>query len=104
MKGIVWGATFESAKKKLKEIEKQYKIYKRAEIINKRESKGIYEIEYSNGDHWKAVKCHECSRGCRANVSYIDNQINTELIQCIILPCTTAAPYNAIQYYWGKED
>lgn len=102
MRGIVWGATFESAKKKLKEIEEQYKVYKRAEIINKRESKRIYEIEYSNGDYWKAIRCHESSCGYRANISYIDNQINEELIQRIILSCTTAPPYNAIRYYWGE--
>ena len=98
MKGIVWGKTFASAVDKLDQIAAQYErlhIYP-IRIIK---SKNEYNIVYENGDYWRACCVNTSSRGYKCNISYIDNSIPNEIIETIILPCTTSPPYQGIIYY-----
>ena len=98
MKGIVWGKTFTSAIDKLDQIVAQYEqlhIYP-IRIIK---SKNEYSIVYENGDYWRTCCGNTSSRGYKSNISYIDMNIPNEIIETIILPCTTSSPYQGIIYY-----
>lgn len=98
MKGLVWGSTIISAKEKLAEIEKRYELLK-ISVVNKKENIHSIQIIFENGDIWKTVSAHESARGHRANISYVDRKIDSEFIDVVIKPCTTALPYNSITYY-----
>lgn len=98
MKGIVWGKTFTSAIDKLDQIAAQYEQF-HIYPIRIIKSKNEYIITYENGDYWRACCVNISSRGYKCNISYIDNSIPNEIIETIILPCTTSPPYQGIIYY-----
>lgn len=99
MKGIVWGLTMERAQNKFWSIVEDYK---RIGINPVRVSSGSSSTfaTFENGDHWMAVRASENQRGRATNISYIDDEIPQEVINCIIKPCTKAYPFQAINYYW----
>lgn len=99
MKGIVWGETTTRANAKLQQIMDEYENYKIANLVSWKKLNNKTTIQYDNGDIWIALNASENSRGRRCNVSYIDTRIDPDIIQQIIIPCTTAAPYRAIQYF-----
>ena len=99
MKGIVWGSTLEKAKKKLKQIEKDYEMHKTANLISKKDSKYGYELFYDNGDCWRAISARENMRGCRCNISYVDTEIEDCYVKEIIYHSTSALPFQAFTYY-----
>ena len=98
MKGIVWGKTFTSAIDKLDQIAAQYEQF-HIYPIRIIKSKNEYIITYENRDYWRACCVNTSSRGYKCNISYIDNNIPNEIIETIILPCTTSPPYQGIIYY-----
>ena len=99
MKGVVWGATSQTANDKLDQIIKDYRLY-RIKPKTIRKSKNGYSVEFENGDIWRAIKACESTRGIRTNVSYIDRMISPMFVDEIIKPCTTACPFQAFHYYW----
>lgn len=101
MRGIVWGSSFQIAKNKLKEIEKQYERlgYKPLTKRNGNAS-NTYELVYANGDMWQAITAGENARGYKANISYIDRSISDYLIDAVIKPATVSPPYTAIHYFY----
>ena len=50
MKGIVWGLTTIDAIKKMEQIEKNYEMYRTANVLTRRKSNSTYELVYDNGD------------------------------------------------------
>ena len=99
MNGIVWGSTFERAVKKLEEIEENYLKNTNEKILSRRKGSHSYEFVMTNGDYWKAVSAHESMRGCKSNISYIDNEIDFDFISSVIKYCTKAYPYQAFKYF-----
>lgn len=100
MKGVVWCKTFKCGCDKLTEIINKYVEWYGVEIINTiRRTKNEYRIDFTNGDTWRVARATESSRGIRANIAYIENNINENIIQQIIKPCTTALPFTAYNYY-----
>lgn len=98
MKGIVWGRTYEVGCHKLDEVINNYKRYG-FKVVNQIKNQSNYRVIFDNGDQWRVARASDNSRGCRANLSYVDVQIEEEIIDTIILPCTTAGPWNAVKYY-----
>lgn len=108
MKGLVWGFTFEAGKEKLREIKSRYEMMG-IFVIKEVETKYEFYLIFSNGDNWRCVRASENSRGCKANISYVDRRIDPMFVDVVIRHCTCAPPYNAIAYYgepleWPKED
>lgn len=99
MKGIIWGETTVRANSKLQQIMDEYENYKIANLVRWEKLNSKTTIQYDNGDTWIALRADENRRGQRCNVSYIDTRIDPDIIQQIIIPCTTAAPFRAIQYF-----
>ena len=99
MKGIIWGETTTRANEKLHQVMDEYENYKIANLVSWKKFNNGTTIQYDNGDIWVALSVSENSRGRRCNISYIDVRINPDIIQQLIIPCTTAAPYRAIQYF-----
>lgn len=103
MRGAVWGATFQTAAKKLDSIIEDYIMYR----INPRritKTKYNYWVEFENGDFWRACSARESARGVRTNVAYIDHMISPIFVDEVIKPCTIAQPFQALHYYWPEEE
>ena len=100
MKGIVWGLTTIDAIKKMEQIEKNYEMYRTANVLTRRKSNSTYELVYDNGDYWIACGAKESARGHKCNISYIDARIDKDIIDFIIKPCTTLGPYSGFHYYY----
>lgn len=63
-------------------------------------SKNEYSVRFDNHDWWKVLLANEnCGRGHRANISYIQRGIDEDIVSRIIIPVTTAPPYNGIMYF-----
>ena len=103
MKGAVWGTTMERARMQLWQIAEEYELIG-IKIIKKVNSSSSAWIKFENGDIWQAVKSSESSRGIKVNVSYIDYAIPEEFVNVVIKPCTMVPPFQAINYYWTRED
>ena len=102
MIGIVWGKTKARADNQLAQIVENYK-WKGIEPTHIRDSKyTTNSVEFSNGDHWKAVSAIESARGNKCNISYIDKGIDIETIQTIINPSTCWQPFQAFKFFWGE--
>ena len=99
MKGIVFGLTTERANRKLDKIIQNYKEYWGIEPNQIIKSRNEYKVLCANGDIWQACKLHEASRGKRANIIYIDSEINDAILEQIAYHCATAEPYSAVRYY-----
>lgn len=98
MKGLVWGYTFKDGCEKMDEIKENYLRYN-YNIISEHRNKTRYELTFDNGDYWKVMRACESSRGCKANLSYIDRRIQDMDIVEMIHYCTVAGPWNAIKCY-----
>ena len=80
------------------DIKQSYLLYG-YNITKEVKTKQNYHIIFDNGDHWKVVRACESSRGCKANLSYVDRRIQDMDIIEMINYCTIAGPWNAIKYY-----
>lgn len=101
MRGIVYGKTFKRAEAQLQEIVENYKKMgiEPESIYNIRKSSNSYSVKFPNGDYWIAVGASENSRGRACNIAYIDQDIDDEIIACIIMPTIKSLPYQAYRYY-----
>ena len=99
MKAIVWGSTFQSASRKLDEIEEQYKRYETTPLLTKRKNNRRHELVFANGDYWMACTAKESARALKCNISYIDARIDKDFVDLVIKHCTTLGPYTATHYY-----
>lgn len=97
MKGLVFGKTFDRACSKLTEIRERYALYQ-IPIQKIIQTKHEYVITYENGDVWRAVPARENRRGCKANVAYIDHEIEECYIP-MINACIAVGPWSAYNYY-----
>lgn len=96
--GIIWGTTLEEAKEELTRLKHNYLVCHR-EVIHEVNSPLAGVIEFDDGDLWEAKKVAENQRGLKCNISYISSNIDKEFINSIIMPCTTAPPYQGVYYY-----
>lgn len=102
MIGIVWGKTKTRADNQLTQIIENYN-WKGIKPVKIRNSKNTFNsVEFDNGDVWKAVSAIESARGNKCNVSYIDKEIDIEIIQTIINPSTCCQPFQAFKFFWGE--
>ena len=100
MKGIVFGATLNSARNKLDKIRAEYESFWKINIEKVISYHNEYTIIFSNGDIWRCAEANGfSSRGRRCNIALIDKNISKEIISSIILPCIIKYPYGAIGYY-----
>ena len=98
IRGIVYGESTLSAKQQLKDIIFNYEclgIY----IKRKRESLRSLEIEFENGDFWRALKATENCRGMSCNVAYIEHTIAKEVVWNVIKPTIKSLPFQAYEYF-----
>ena len=98
MKGIVWGLDRPTCDRKLDTLIANYELYWDIKPKKIRQSKLEYEIEFENGDIWRAVVIAENARGRKCNISLVDERIPYEFMP-IIKSCTICPPFNAINYY-----
>ena len=97
MKGLVFGKTFERACSKLDDIRERYKLY-RIDEQKVLKNSSEYRIIFENGDVWRAIPICRSFRGSRANVAYIDHEIEECYIP-MIKACIEIGPWNAYNYY-----
>ena len=99
MRGVIFGATIEKARRKLDTLMEEYQKYwdiAPARIIT---NCSTYKVQFTNGDIWDAVGSTEGNvRGKRANVILIDYDIPLE-IKNRISYCLVNYPYGAIGYF-----
>ena len=95
MTGIIWYKTKSKGQIKLEEI---IRDYENAHIPIKRYIKGSHAL-FDNGDFWLLASGTETSKGMRANISYIDYNIDGDFINTVINRSTTALPYQGLMYY-----
>ena len=103
MRGIIWGNTFKVTIPILDRIKRNY-LFQGHEIIKEVKTSDTHWVIFSNGDYWEAVSATANRRGKRANVSYIDANIDPQVIDEVIRPATVALPYHAINYFYPRED
>lgn len=96
--GIIWGVTLEEAKEELTRLKHSYIAYHQG-IIHEVDSPLAGVVEFECGDLWEAKAVDGKHRGIRCNISYISSNIDKELVDTIIMPCTTAPPCRGIYYY-----
>lgn len=67
-----------------------------------------YELQayFTNGDFWRAIAVANCGRGRKCNIAYIDDTIDSQIVDTVIKPCVTLGPYCAYNYFhvWTKEE
>lgn len=98
MRGIIFGATLESAYKKLEQLIQDYKNFWNIEYVKIRKSSNEYCVEFTNGDYWQTVRFSENQRGRKANVVLIDKNILPE-DRYIAEMCVVRKPFGSIGYY-----
>lgn len=98
IRGIIWGSTLAEAKEELTRLKHNYLVCHR-EVIHEVNSPLAGVVEFDDGDFWEARVPNEASRGIRCNISYISRLIDPDAIDCIIAPCTSLPPFNALRYY-----
>ena len=69
------------------------------EIIKKTKGMTTYEFVASNGDFWRVARCNENSRGHKANIAYIDHDIDLGFIDRVIKPTLISLPFQGIKYF-----
>ena len=101
LKGIVWYNTNrERAEQILEDIIKKYGFIE--EKISKRvKSKNSNFVEFENGDRWQIANAKENMKGAACNISYIASNIEKEIIDIVIKPCTKSYPFQAFNYYYA---
>ena len=98
MKGVIWGQTFESAKEQLDKIIYNYEKNGCGKVRITKD-----QVLFCNGDVWAIKNASNSTPGLRANIAYIDNRIDTQIIDEVIKPSLTLLPYTAIHYYFPEE-
>ena len=98
MKGVIWGQTFESAKEQLDKIIYNYEKNGCGKVCITKD-----QVLFCNGDVWAIKNASNPTPGLRANIAYIDNRIDTQIIDEVIKPSLTLLPYTAIHYYFPEE-
>ena len=99
MTGLIYGKTLRSAEVKLQHIINDYEHYNIATVEKRNFSSR--EVIFSNGDYWRAFCANSSNtRGCKANVVYIDASIQDEEVLLNAQCAATAPPYQAIKYYY----
>ena len=96
--GIIWGDTLAEAKDELTRLKHNYLVCHR-EVIHEVNSPLAGVVEFDDGDLWEAKAVDGKHRGIKCNISYISSNIDKELVDTIIMPCTTAPPCRGICYY-----
>lgn len=106
MRGIIWyWENREEAQELLEEMVEEYKYMdvKLSPFRSAyRQTKDSLTAEFENGDKWDVFRATDCRRGHKCNISYISRLIPEEVVNVIIMPCTTGYPYHAINY-WYEE-
>lgn len=98
MKGIIWSKFTPRAVMALRFLDQDYRNQGIEPVEMKPES-DVRMIKYDNGDEWRIVSATAASKGYRCNLSYIDSEIDPEIIKTIIEPATTALPFNGFNYF-----
>ena len=98
MKGIIWSNFTPRAVMALRFLDQDYRKQGIEPVEMKPES-DIRMIKYDNGDEWRIVCATRASKGYRCNLSYIDSEIEPEIVKTIIEPATTALPFNGFNYF-----
>ncbi len=80
---LVYGSTKERANYKLEELLNNMKY---GDVLNVMKSYNQFVVTMKNGDIYKSVTASDNARGHRWHYAYIDSSINSELIDCVILP------------------
>ena len=97
MKGIVWYKDYDKGLQQFLKIKKNYDYL--GGIKKDVETKLSHYFIANNDDVWRLIKANECARGYRANISYVDENIENVIMKNIIDACTTALPYRGFNYY-----
>lgn len=98
MKGIVWGLDRPTCGGRLDTLITEYELYWKIKPRRIKQSQYSYEVEFENGDTWRAVVVGDSSRGRKCNISLVDERIPYDLLP--IIECATVCPpYSAITYY-----
>lgn len=99
MRGIVFGATLDSARDKLNKMIDLYEKFWNVEVEKIISSRHQYKVLFSNGDAWDGVELNGsncCGRRC--NVALIDRNVpQSERWRAEV--CIVNQPYGAIGYY-----
>ena len=99
MRGVIFGATIEKARRKFDTLIEEYQKYwdiAPARIIT---NCSTCKVQFTNGDIWDAVGCTESNfRGRKANVILIDYDISLE-DKDRIRYCLVKYPYGTIGYF-----
>lgn len=106
MKGIIWRNSndSENAERLFDQLITNYEfIGITGKIIKNKLRMSFYA---GNGDTWEVISAVESFHGKRCNISYIERGIPDDVVQNIIIPCTTALPFRAITYFgdYGLEE
>lgn len=100
IRGIVFGATLDSARDKLNKMSTEYERFWSVEIEKIISSRHEYIMIFSNGDIWRCAEMNRSSCcGRRCNIALIDRDIPKEIVSQVILPCIVRDPYGAVGYY-----
>lgn len=99
MIGIIFYKNQAKGKAQFQKIIENYKQLK-IEIIKIRTSRYYDEVEFKNGDCWRAVLFSSNSRGYKCNIAYVEWNITEEEIYTIIEPMVILKPYTAIHIFY----
>jgi len=99
MRGIIFYKNQENGRYQLQRIIKDYEDLN-IETVKIKTSNNYDEVEFENGDFWKAVPFSFDSRGQRCNIAYVEWNITKEEIYTVIEPMLTLKPYNAIHIFY----
>lgn len=100
MTGIIWyNKNPEAAEKKLMRIIGRYQC----QISNIKKSRYSIYVVFENGDCWETRPANDSARGCKCNISYIEDTIPQEIINNVIRPITMGPPHQAIKT-WHESD
>lgn len=99
MRGVIFGATIEKARRKLDTLIEEYQKCWNIAPVRIIKTCLTYRVQFVNGDIWDAVRDTESNlRGRKANVILIDYDISPENKDRINY-CLVNYPYGAIGYF-----
>ena len=98
MTGIIW---YKNREVGFDRFDKLIEEYSRLGVTPTKVKKSYFFafVHFDNGDYWRVFSASDNNRGAACNVSLIEYDVDKELVDCIIKPCTKAFPYRAIGYY-----
>ena len=102
MNGIVYYKKIEDGIKQLSKIAQDYKNIGIKSIKTITTSTRV-GVDFENGDKWRIAPGTESWKGQTCNIAYIDRLIPDDIVDKIIMPTITEAPYQAYRYYnWSN--